>query len=114
MARHDGAAQGSEELNVGDIEIAFRDAFDHNAACDMIDTEAAVFDRYTRQRHKAQTDFVQAQTIQNKRALEEKDPVIRRKQLDELRRISEDVKLHKQFLYRSGLFDSLRIANAVE
>ena len=25
-----------------------------------------------------------------------------------------DVKLHKQFLYRSGLFDSLRIANAVE
>ena len=76
--------------------------------------EAAVFDRYTRQRHKAQTDFVQAQTIQNKRALEEKDPVIRRKHLDELRRISEDVKLHKQFLYRSGLFDSLRIANAVE
>mgnify|MGYP002382067883 CR=1 FL=1 len=76
--------------------------------------EATVFDRYTRQRHKAQTDFVQAQTIQNKRALEEKDPVIRRRHLDELRRTSEDVKLHKQFLYRSGLFDSLRIANAVE
>ena len=76
--------------------------------------EPDVLDRYTRQRRKAQTDFVQAQTIQNKRSLEEKDPVIRRKHLDELRRISEDVTLHKQFLYRSSLFDSLRSANAVE
>ena len=38
----------------------------------------------------------------------------RREHLDDLRRISEDVKLHKQFLYRSSLFDSLRTANAVE
>jgi len=76
--------------------------------------EPAVFDRYTRQRRKAQTDFVQAQTIENKKRLEEKDPVIRRQHLDEWRRISEDVKLHKQFLYRSSLFDSLKSANAVE
>ena len=74
----------------------------------------SVFDRYTRQRRKAQTDFVQAQTIQNKKSLEEKDPMVRRKHLDELRRTSEDVKLHKQYLYRSSLFDSLRTANAVE
>jgi 3-(3-hydroxy-phenyl)propionate hydroxylase len=76
--------------------------------------EPAVLDRYTRQRRKAQVDYVQAQTIQNKKSLEEKDPVIRRKHLDDLRRISEDVKLHKQFLYRSSLFDSLSSANAVE
>src|SRR5256886_9444658 len=73
----------------------------------------SVLDRYTRQRRKAQTDFVQAQTIQNKKSLEEKDPALRRQHLDELRRISEDVKLHKQFLYRSSLFDSLNSANAV-
>ena len=76
--------------------------------------EPAVLDRYTRQRLKAQVDYVQAQTIQNKKSLEEKDPVIRRRHLDELRRISEDVTLHKQFLYRSALFDSLNSANAVE
>jgi 3-(3-hydroxy-phenyl)propionate hydroxylase len=76
--------------------------------------EPDVFDRYTRQRRKAQVDFVQAQTIQNKKALEEKDPVVRRRHLDELRRISEDVKRHKQFLYRASLFDSLSSANAVE
>jgi 3-(3-hydroxy-phenyl)propionate hydroxylase len=76
--------------------------------------EASVLDRYSRQRRKAQTDFVQAQTIENKRKLEEKDPVIRRQHLDELRRISEDPKRHKQFLYRSSLFDSLATANAVD
>jgi 3-(3-hydroxy-phenyl)propionate hydroxylase len=76
--------------------------------------EPTVLDRYTRQRRKAQVDYVQAQTIQNKKSLEEKDPVIRRKHLEELRRISEDVKLHKQFLYRSALIDSLNSANAVE
>jgi 3-(3-hydroxy-phenyl)propionate hydroxylase len=75
--------------------------------------EVDVLDRYTRQRRTAQVDYVQAQSIQNKKALEEKDPVIRRQHLDELRRISEDVTLHKQFLHRSSLFDSLKSANAV-
>ncbi|MEA2948962.1 MAG: 3-(3-hydroxy-phenyl)propionate hydroxylase, partial [Alphaproteobacteria bacterium] len=75
--------------------------------------EADVLDRYTRQRRTAQIDYVQAQSIQNKKALEEKDPVIRRRHFDELRRISEDVTLHKQFLHRSSLFDSLKSANAV-
>ena len=76
--------------------------------------DAGVFDRYTRQRRKAQTDFVQAQSIQNKKTLGEQDPAIRRKHLDELRRTSEDVVRHKAFLYRSSLIDSLNAANAVE
>jgi 3-(3-hydroxy-phenyl)propionate hydroxylase len=75
---------------------------------------AGVFDRYTRQRRTAQTDFVQAQSIQNKKMLDEKDPVTRRKHLDELRRTCEDVTLHKKFLYRSSLIDSLNSANAVQ
>ena len=76
--------------------------------------DAGIFERYTRQRRKAQVDYVQAQTIQNKKSLEEKDPAIRRHHLDELRRTSEDVTLHKKFLYRSSLIDSLNSANAVE
>jgi 3-(3-hydroxy-phenyl)propionate hydroxylase len=76
--------------------------------------EEKVLDRYTRQRRKAQVDYVQAQTIQNKKALEEKDPAIRWQHLDELRRTSEDVTQHKKFLYRSSLIDSLNSANAVE
>lgn|SRR5208282_1062744 len=76
--------------------------------------DAGVLDRYTRQRRKAQVDYVQAQTIQNKKSLEEKDPAIRRGHLDELRRTSENIALHKKFLYRSSLIDSLNSANAVE
>jgi 3-(3-hydroxy-phenyl)propionate hydroxylase len=76
--------------------------------------DASVLDRYTRQRRKAQVDYVQAQTIENKRKLEEKDPAIRRQHLDELRRTSEDISRHKKFLYRSSLIDSLTSANAVE
>jgi len=76
--------------------------------------DESVFDRYTRQRRKAQIDFVQSQSIQNKKTLEEKDPAIRRKHLDDLRRTSEDVARHKAFLYRSSLIDSLNVANAVE
>jgi 3-(3-hydroxy-phenyl)propionate hydroxylase len=76
--------------------------------------DPSVLDRYTRQRRKAQVDYVQAQTIANKKNLEEKDPVVRRQHLDELRRTSEDIALHKKFLYRSSLIDSLNSANAVE
>ncbi|WP_136685607.1 FAD-dependent oxidoreductase [Falsirhodobacter xinxiangensis] len=76
--------------------------------------DASVFDRYSRQRRKAQIDFVQAQSIQNKKSLEEKDPALRRKSLDNLRRMSENTDLHKQFIYRSSLFESLKSANAVE
>jgi 3-(3-hydroxy-phenyl)propionate hydroxylase len=76
--------------------------------------DESVLDRYTRQRRKAQVDYVQAQTIENKKKLEEKDPAIRRQHLDDLRRTSEDVTLHKKFLYRSSLIDSLKSANAVE
>jgi 3-(3-hydroxy-phenyl)propionate hydroxylase len=75
--------------------------------------DASLLDRYTRQRRKAQVDYVQAQTIENKRKLEEKDPAVRRRHLDELRRTSEDIALHKKFLYRSSLIDSLNSANAV-
>lgn len=76
--------------------------------------DANILDRYSRQRRKAQVDFVQAQSIQNKKSLEEKDPEIRKKNLDNLRRMSEDLALHKQFLFRSSLFDSLRTANSVD
>ncbi|MGB6537701.1 MAG: FAD-dependent monooxygenase [Xanthobacteraceae bacterium] len=76
--------------------------------------DATLLDRYTRQRRKAQIDHVQAQTIENKKKLEERDPAVRRAHLDDLRRMSEDVSLHKKFLYRSSLIDSLNSANAVE
>jgi 3-(3-hydroxy-phenyl)propionate hydroxylase len=70
-----------------------------------------LFNRESRQAPPARAG---AASIQNKKTLEEKDPVVRRHRLDELRRTSEDIALHKKFLYRSSLIDSLNSANAVE
>jgi 3-(3-hydroxy-phenyl)propionate hydroxylase len=72
-----------------------------------------VLDRYSRQRRKAQIDFVQAQSVRNKSQLSEKDPVVRQQHLDNLRRTAENFELHKKFLFRSSLIDSLREADAV-
>jgi 3-(3-hydroxy-phenyl)propionate hydroxylase len=74
--------------------------------------DRALFDRYTRQRRKAQVDYVQAQSIQNKQTLGEKDPVERARKLDNIRRQSIDSKLHDAFIRRACLIDSLREANA--
>jgi 3-(3-hydroxy-phenyl)propionate hydroxylase len=76
--------------------------------------DMSVLDRYTRQRRTAQIDFVQAQSVQNKNALSEKDFFKRRDHLDMLRRTAEDPELHRKFLRRSSLIDSLASANAVE
>src|SRR5712692_2098296 len=69
-----------------------------------------VLDRYERQRRHVALQHTQAQTIRNKRLLAEKDPAVRRKNHDDLRRTAEDPKLARAFLLRSSLIESLREA----
>lgn len=73
----------------------------------------SLFGRYTRQRHKAQMDGVQAATIRNKKLMEARDPKIRKTQLDDIRRTAEDPALARQYLRRSSLIDSLQAAQAI-
>jgi 3-(3-hydroxy-phenyl)propionate hydroxylase len=73
-----------------------------------------VLDRYERQRRHVAVQHTQAQTIRNKKTLAEKDPAVRRKNLDELRRTSEDPKLAHAFLLRSSLIQSLREAAEIQ
>jgi len=77
--------------------------------------EAAVdqLDRYTRQRHKASTDFTQAQTIANKKQLEEHDPEARKKRLDELRQIGEDKEKARAYMRRAQLIDSVQATASI-
>ncbi len=74
------------------------------------DADADVLDRYERQRRHVALQHTQAQTMRNKRLLTEKDPAVRRKNHDELRRTAEDPKLARAFLLRSSLIESLREA----
>ncbi len=72
-----------------------------------------VLDLYTRQRHRAQHDFVQEQTIRNKRELEEKDPAVRVRNLDALRRVADDPVRARDYLRRATLIESLGTVSTV-
>jgi 3-(3-hydroxy-phenyl)propionate hydroxylase len=92
-------------------------------AMELVDTIALVLkgeadesllDRYERRRRALNIEFIQEQTTQNKKRLEEKEPEARRAHFDELRAISQDPKRHKQFLLRTSLIESIRKAKSIQ
>ncbi len=74
------------------------------------EADEAELDRYERQRRHIAVQHTQAQTIRNKRLLQEKDPEVRRHNHDELRRTAEDPKLAREYLLRTSLINSVREA----
>jgi len=72
-----------------------------------------LLDLYSRQRRHAAVKYVQAQTIANKRLMEERDPEVRTKNFDELRRTAENLDTAKAYMRRAALADSLKDAAAV-
>jgi 3-(3-hydroxy-phenyl)propionate hydroxylase len=64
-------------------------------------------DLYEKRRKTLNVQFIQEQTIVNKKRLEEKDPLARQQRLDELRKIEADNQLQKQFLMKSSLLLSV-------
>src|SRR5882672_2160891 len=72
--------------------------------------EESLLDLYERQRRHIAVQHTQAQTIRNKKLLMEKDPAVRQRNHDELRRSAEDPKRAREFLLRTSLLESLREA----
>jgi 3-(3-hydroxy-phenyl)propionate hydroxylase len=72
-----------------------------------------LLDLYSRQRRHAAVKYVQAQTIANKRLMEERDPTVRKRNFDELRRTADNPETAKAYMRRAALTDSLRDAAAV-
>ena len=77
------------------------------------EADDAVLDRYARQRRHVAVAHTQAQTIRNKRLLAERDPAVRARNHDALRRTADDPQLARKFLLRTALFESLREAEAI-
>jgi 3-(3-hydroxy-phenyl)propionate hydroxylase len=78
------------------------------------EAEDSLLDRYVRQRRGANVAFVQAQSIRNKQVLEEKDPAVRKHNLDELRAIAADPVRHKEYVVRSSMIWSVRHAASID
>jgi 3-(3-hydroxy-phenyl)propionate hydroxylase len=69
-----------------------------------------LLDRYVRQRRTANVEFVQTQSIANKRLLEEADPAAREKRFAELRQMAADREAARDFLIKSSMIWSVRRA----
>ena len=69
--------------------------------------------RYDRQRRLTAIEYVQAQSIANKRMLEERDPDLRRQTLDTLRATADDPEAHHELVLRSSLIAMKRKADEI-
>ena len=76
--------------------------------------EVSALDRYTRQRRHVAINHTQSQTARNKKLLEEKDPAVRKRNHDHLRRTAADPRLAREFLLRTSLINSVQEAAHIE
>lgn len=67
---------------------------------------------YDATRRPTNIEYVQQQTIANKKRLEEKDPAMRAANFETLRRTAADPVAHRAFLMRTSLLESVRKAQA--
>ncbi len=97
------------------LNCGIHDAMELVATLEAARAGAADFDldRYERRRRSLNIEFIQEQTINNKKRLEEKDPAARRQRMDELRALEADPVRQKAFLMRSSLIASVRQARTI-
>jgi 3-(3-hydroxy-phenyl)propionate hydroxylase len=69
---------------------------------------ADILEQYDRFRRPLNVEYVQQQTIANKKRLEEKDPAQRAKSNEALRQTAADPAAHRSYLLRASLIDSVR------
>ena len=73
-----------------------------------------LLDLYNLQRRTVAVEFVQEQSIANKKRLEARDPDVRARNLDELRASAADPERARQFLLRTSMIASQRRAEGLE
>ena len=71
-------------------------------------------DLYDRRRRPMNIEFVQNQTVQNKKRMDEKDPAVRAAHFEEMRATVADPARHRAFLLRSSLIESVRKAALIK
>jgi len=98
------------------LNCGIHEAWDLAELLDQVITgkaDAGMLDRYERRRRPLNIEYVQQQTIANKRRLEERDPARRAERFAELAATAADPARHKAFLMRASLIESARRAAAV-
>ena len=73
----------------------------------------SLLDLYSRQRRSATIEQVQAMSIRNKQTMEERDPAVQRKRLEELVAVANDPEKARQHLLNTSMISGLKRANEV-
>ncbi len=73
-----------------------------------------LLDRYDRQRRTVAVEAVQQQTHRNQQVISERDPAVRQKSLDTMRRTAADKTSAREYMLRSSMISSLRRAAEIE
>jgi 3-(3-hydroxy-phenyl)propionate hydroxylase len=76
--------------------------------------DAAVLDEYEIQRRPEAINAIQAITARNKRLLEERDPAVRARNLEELRQTAADPERSRRYLLDATMISSLRRSGMIE
>ena len=66
-----------------------------------------ILNEYDLHRRPLNIEFVQQQTIANKKRMEEKDPAARQRDFDQLRRTAEDPTAHRAYVRKASLLESV-------
>ena len=76
--------------------------------------DSSLFDLYTRQRKTIATQYVHSLSDANHKRMRQTDPEIRRKIMDDFKKITSNKKLMKNYLMKSSMIDSVRYAESIE
>jgi 2-polyprenyl-6-methoxyphenol hydroxylase-like FAD-dependent oxidoreductase len=93
------------------LNFGIHDAMELSALLGRVlrgEAPAHILDQYDRFRRPLNIEYVQQQTIANKKRLEEKDLAIRAKNNEALRRTAADPVAHRAYLLRASLIESVR------
>jgi 3-(3-hydroxy-phenyl)propionate hydroxylase len=105
------AAHVNNPLGGLGLNFGIHDAVELSALLGRVlrrEAPAQILEQYDRFRRPLNVEYVQQQTIANKKRLEEKDPTLRAESNDALRKTAADPAAHRAYLLRASLIDSVR------
>jgi 3-(3-hydroxy-phenyl)propionate hydroxylase len=105
------AAHVNNPLGGLGLNFGIHDAVELSALLGRVlrrEASAQILEQYDRFRRPLNVEYVQQQTIANKKRLEEKDPALRAESNAALRKTAADPAAHRAYLLRASLIDSVR------
>ncbi len=76
--------------------------------------DSSLFGLYTKQRKTIATEYVHNLSDANHKRMRQTDPAIRRKIMDDFKRITSNRKLMKNYLMKSSMIDSVKYAESIK